>query len=114
MNIAGINFMKEWIGGPVKKWVGRLYHERGVRTKRRASLIDAVRDFGRKGMSSDEFIKTPEYSTLRPNLNDKLVKRIESKGVRIVDSTARGSGTNNFWPEIYDELSRLEKEWELL
>lgn len=80
--------------------------------KTRQALIQAVRVVN-GNYTIEEFRTMSEYHAVRPFLNKDLVKKIESDTFHI-SIAGPSKGTNNFWPEIMNEMSRLEKDWDLV
>ena len=100
-------------------WVNWGIEKRRLRRQRRIDLIDAVRKFAQNhDPDLSELVQTPEYAALRKHFPSTFVKKIEQEEVNhvveIVMGSGRSSGANNFRPQLFDELSKLEIKWELV
>ena len=59
------------------------------------------------------FLHSPEYASLRPLLSSQLIQRIESDTIT-VQLGGRGGGVNILNPGRYDEIARIERDWDLV
>ena len=84
------------------------------REERRTGSVDRWREAVRT-MNEDrtQFSESAEYSSLRHLLRPEVREFVESTGIQ-TQLGGRGSGTDNFAPQVFDEIARIEKEWELL
>lgn len=94
-------------------WATWGVEKRRLRFKRRAAQIDSLRALRLSGTSPQGVIQSSEYSALRSHLDPDLVKQIES-GRAVFVGDSRSEGNNDFWPELLDEVSKLEAKWRLL
>jgi len=100
-------------------WVNWGVEKRRLRRQRRVDHIDAVREFAQKhNRDLSELIETPEYAALREHFSNGFVWKIEgaeSGGTKMIQvDIGRSGGLNNFKPELFDELTKLEIKWKLL
>lgn len=100
-------------------WVNWGIEKRRLKRQRRIDCIEAVRKFALEHHPDlSELVQTPEYAVLRKHLSREFVERIEGDVgnlvVHVVVGGGRKSGANNFRPQLFDELSRLETKWGLV
>ena len=100
-------------------WVNWGIEKRRMQRQRRIGYIDAVRRFAQEhNPDLSDLVQTPEYAALREHLTTEFVEQIEQRHkngyLQIVVGSGRTSGANNFRPQLFDELSRLEIKWKLV
>jgi hypothetical protein len=61
-----------------------------------------------KGTRKYDFMRTPEYASLRPHLNAKLIKDLEGPALRI---DFAGEFPRR---QLIEEIARIEREWKLV
>jgi hypothetical protein len=92
--------------------------KRRMRIQRRQQLVDSWRrdllpklegpqQLG-KGTRKYDFMRTPEYASLRPHLNAKLIKDLEGPALRIDFAGEFPRG------QLIEEIARIEREWKLV
>lgn len=97
----------------------------GVEKKRlvreaRTNLISEARSLLGSDLAEVKFSHHPVYSRLRPHLSDNLIKSIERPAkngiqtITIVQGHGRHSGVNPYVQRTLDELTELERKWELI
>ena len=101
------------IGSLVAPWAQWKIEEKRERANARRQFIELCRNLIASDISSQEFRETSEYARLRPHLSEKIRKQIESDTIHI-QIGGRGGGANNFSPQLLDEVSELEKKWNLI
>ena len=102
-------------------WVSWGVEKRRLRRAHRVCLIEAVRRLAQEDSPSlSRLVQTAEYSAIRKYLPDDFVKEIELTNagnaipIKIVMGHGRSSGTNNFRPRFFDELTKIEIKWKLI
>ena len=93
-------------------WANWGVEKRRLKRARRISQIDSIRSLYWCKSSIEYLIQAPEYAALRAHFEPKLVHKIESHSLTIQNG-GRSKGVNNFWPEVLDDLARLERLWDL-
>jgi len=97
----------------VAPWVNWGIEKRRTKLDTRRKLISEWRDAVAASSDVRAFRDSPSYSAMRPYLLRALIEQIESDTVRI-QSGGRGAGVNNIKPALFDDISRIERHWELL
>jgi len=100
------------VGSLVAPWAQWKIEEKRERANARRAFIESCRRIA-SDISSQQFRETPEYARLRPHLSETVRKQIENDTIHI-QLQGRGSGTNNFTPKLFDEVTELEKKWKLI
>lgn len=100
-------------------WVNWGIEKRRLQRQRRIDYIDAVRRFALENSPDlSELVQTPEYAAIRKHLPSEFVSKIEQADgkltINVVIGSGRSSGANNFRPQLFDELSKLEARWKLV
>lgn len=101
------------VGSLVAPWAQWKIEEKRERANARRQFIESCRTLIASDISSEQFRETPEYAKLRPHLSEKIRKQIESDTIHI-QMGGRGGGANNFSPQLFDEVTELEKKWNLI
>lgn len=102
-------------------WISWGIEKRRLKRAYRVSIIESVRKFAQEDSPDlSGLIQTPEYSVIRKHLPPEFVREIERTdagnniSMTIVLGNGRSSGTNNFRPKFFDELTKIEIEWGLI
>jgi hypothetical protein len=101
------------IGSLVAPWAQWKIEEKRERATARRKFIESCRSLIASDISSQEFRETQEYARLRPHLSETVRNKIEGDTIHI-QMGGRGGGANNFSPKLFDEITALEKKWELI
>jgi len=96
----------------------RVLKKKEIRHQKRIELINSVRlEFKIESINRDEFRETVIYSQIKPFLDDKTINEIEMKITNLKfnkNDDCRGSGFMYLKNNVMDNLSRLEKKWNLI
>ena len=78
------------------------------RTELLPSIPDSEDENRPDGAPQYDFMRTPQYASIRGHLNIEFVRRLEGNSRTVVV-------TNASWPrtEFMEEISRIEREWKL-
>lgn len=113
------------ISSLIAPWVHWGIEKRKLKLKAREDLIRQAREALECGNhTNEEFRHLSVYSRIRPFLSPQAIEAVEgdpSEGapfsqevVHIVMGNGRHSGVNPFRAQVLDELTELEKKWELV
>ncbi len=100
------------IGSLIAPWVNWGIEKRKLQLAARREFIAAARKALDDSPSKRDFRESGFYSQLRPLLSASVRESIESDTI-VVQLGGRGSGADNFVPQVLDEIHALEKKWEL-
>lgn len=113
------------VGSLIAPWVNWGIEKKRLTRKNREELIRSVRvALLNEGLSNSEFRHLQVYSRIKPYLSEDVVKAVEGKFakdkpfvtevVQVVLGNGRNSGINPFRNRLLDELTLLEKKWDLI
>jgi hypothetical protein len=101
----------------VAPWLNWGIEKKKMRLEAKRTLIKNLRsELGMLAIapaSKQEFRSRVCYAQVRPFLQKKTIDFIESDSITVI-SGGRHSGADNFKSILLDDISRLEKEWELI
>lgn len=107
------------IGSLIAPWVNWGIEKRKIRIKNREKLLEDSRNYiNTNEFNTKEFLRTTYYSQLRPEFTKEFVNDVE----KILSHNAtvslhlggRDSGINNYKAHLLDEISVIEKKWNLI
>lgn len=97
----------------IAPWVTWGVEKRRLKLASRRKSVAEWRQAVAQSDGVKEFRETAAYATMRPHLLRTLIERIESDTITIQQG-GRGGGVNNFKPLVYDDITRVEKHWDLV
>jgi len=115
-----IAFLAGGIGGWFSPWIGWKITELKLTREAREKLIAECRLAVERIESKREFVKSVEYSRLRPYLSGEFINYMEPnekpghQSVTIALGDSRYSGVDPFKARMLDTLAALEKRWRLI
>jgi len=107
------------IVGLIAPWIKWKTEKGKIRLENQREFVRVMRqEIAKETFELNAFLETPHYSQLRTHISRRLRTQIELKTdhavIVVVDGFGRGAGIQNFKNEMLDEISRLEKKWNLL
>jgi hypothetical protein len=110
---AFVGLVSGAVGSVIAPWVNWGIEKRRSRLEARRRFIADARAELQHNPDKKKFRESVLYSRLRPHLSERTNREIESDTVT-VQTGGRGSGVNNFIPQVLDGILKLEARWKLL
>ena len=109
-----VAFIAGAFGSVIAPWANWGIKKKEILLNDRKDLIKRARnELSQKKFEENKFVNSQIYSEIRPFLNTKTIDELESD-VMICNLATRGGGAAYHLTKILDDISIIEKEWELI
>ena len=98
-------------------WANWKIEKRKIKLQKRIEIINKVRNYVlQEDYNRINFRETALYSQIKPFLDKNIVTKIElsSRQITIDGGDLRGAGVQNYKNEILDNLTIIERKWDLI